>query len=87
MGRLRSEVKRAVREKLELADALDLMAEEAAEDRERARAAIEERVGELAWMERRWREDAARGAALEGEVAERGSSREASGRPATGTTP
>ena len=70
VGRLRSEVERAAREKLELADALNMMAEEAAEDRERARAAIEERTGELAWMEGRRREDATRGAALEGEAAE-----------------
>ena len=33
VGRLRSEVKHAAREKLELSDALDMMAEEAEEDR------------------------------------------------------
>ena len=82
VGRLRSEVERAAREKLELADVLNMMAEEAAEDRERARAAIEERTGELAWMKGRRREDAARGAGGGGgrAPAGRGGGRQGKGR-------
>ena len=68
VGRLRSEVERAAREKLELSDALDMMAEEAAEDR--SGRGPRSRRGRGSWRGWRGGVGRTRRAALEGVAAE-----------------
>ena len=70
VGLIRLEVERTKREKQDLADALNVMAEEVAEERERVWVVIDERKEVLARMEGRQKEDMLHSTALKGEVAE-----------------
>ena len=64
VDRLRTEIKLAMKDGEELDDALTMMADEAAETRERAEEMIKKRTAELGKMEASRKEAAARNVAL-----------------------